>query len=194
MSETMVTILALPADKVAPAGPDHTTAHRSASASPAWAASFLRGKTWWACYYVNGTEHRESARQPAEGFHDGSLADAKRLLRKRVGEIQSQQYVAPDAKRLTFEDLRDGALNDYTRKGLRSRATGSVSLPEPGRVLWQAADPADYHCTPDRLPGLAPRRGRHERHHRSGAHCPTSGFRARSQGEPPQRGHDSRVS
>jgi integrase len=85
----------------------------------------LRGKTWWACYYVNGTEHRESSRQLAEGFRDGSLADAKRLLRKRVAEIQSQQFVAPDAKRLTFEDLRDGALSDYTRKGLRSGATAA---------------------------------------------------------------------
>jgi hypothetical protein len=40
-----------------------------------------------------------------------------------VGEIQAQQFVPPDAKRLTFEDLRLDALGDYERKGLRSRAT-----------------------------------------------------------------------
>jgi integrase len=103
------------------------TAARSAARVrvPGMGSLLLRGTTWWACYYVSGKEHRESARQPAEGFRDGSLADAKRLLRKRVGEIQSQQYVAPDAKRLTFEELRDGALSDYTRRGLRSRATAA---------------------------------------------------------------------
>jgi integrase len=102
---------------------------------PGMGSLLLRGKTWWACYYVNGKEHRESARQPDEGFRDGSFADAKRLLRKRVGEIEGDQYVAPDAKRLTFEVLRDDALADYTRRGLRSHATAVCRFENLARVF-----------------------------------------------------------
>src|SRR5262249_32154178 len=56
-------------------------------------------------------------------------------LRKRVGEIEVDQYVAPDAKRLTFEELRDDALADYTRKGLRSRSTAACRFANLARVF-----------------------------------------------------------
>jgi len=131
MSETM-TALAEPVVEDAPRGSDGTSRRVRV---PGMGSLLLRGKTWWVCYYVDGTEHRESARQPAEGFRDGSLADATRLLRKRVGEIAAQQYVAPDAKRLTFEELRDGALGDYTRKGLRSRATAAYRFQNLARTF-----------------------------------------------------------
>jgi hypothetical protein len=116
MSETMTALLE-PVVETAPPGPVRAERAPRRVRVPGMGSLLLRGTTWWACYYVKGTEHRESARQPAEGFRDGSLADATRLLRKRVGEIEGQQYVSPDAKRLTFEELRDGALGDYTRKG-----------------------------------------------------------------------------
>lgn len=54
---------------------------------PGMGSLLLRGKTWWIAYYVNGDEHRESARKPDEGFLHGSLSDAKRLLKKRGLEL-----------------------------------------------------------------------------------------------------------
>lgn len=62
---------------------------------PGQGSLLLRGRTWWVCYYVAGKERRESARQPKEGFMRGDKKDAEKLLRKRVGEIDTQQYVAP---------------------------------------------------------------------------------------------------
>jgi integrase len=134
MSETMTARLD-PMLEAAPRVPASTELSARRVRVPGMGSLLLRGSTWWACYYVKGREHRESARQPAEGFRDGSLADATRLLRKRVGEIEGQQYVAPDAKRLTFEELRDGALGDYTRKGLRSRATAAYRFQNLARVF-----------------------------------------------------------
>jgi hypothetical protein len=76
MNENMAATVALRAGEVASLGADNSQRLRRRIRILGMGSLLLRGKTWWACYYVNGTEHRESARQPAEGFHDGSLADA----------------------------------------------------------------------------------------------------------------------
>ena len=41
---------------------------------------YKRGKTWWIKYYRNGKPYRESSKSHKE-------ADAKRLLKRREGEI-----------------------------------------------------------------------------------------------------------
>lgn len=116
---------------------------------PGMGSLLLRSKTWWVCYYVNGVEHRESARQPDEGFRDGSLTDAKKLLKKRMGEQHSGQYVPPDAKRLTVGELRDLYLAHYERKGLRSKETAAYRFRNLVRVL--GGDTRAVHLTTPRL-------------------------------------------
>ncbi len=50
--------------------------------------TFQRERLWWISYYVHGTEHRESARSTREG-------DARRLLKKRLAEIEDRRFVGP---------------------------------------------------------------------------------------------------
>lgn len=67
---------------------------------------FLRGKTWWVKYYRNGKPYRESAKSEKE-------AGAKKLLRKRLGEITTGVFIGPDAERVTVRELSEDYLNDY---------------------------------------------------------------------------------
>ena len=75
--------------------------------------TFQRGPVWWISYYVHGTEHRESARSTREG-------DARRLLKKRLAEIEDRRFVGPSEERVTFDELAAGYLDDYKLQGYRS--------------------------------------------------------------------------
>jgi len=74
---------------------------------------FLRGKTWWVAYYVNGKEERESSHSTREG-------DAARLLKQRLGAMGRGQPVGAQLARTTFEDLARGLLDHYRINGRRS--------------------------------------------------------------------------
>jgi integrase len=77
---------------------------------------FKRGVTYWIAYFYRGKEYRESARSTKE-------SDARRLLKKRLGEIGRGRLVGPTEERLSFDDLARDLLNDYEIKGQRSLQT-----------------------------------------------------------------------
>ena len=68
---------------------------------------YLRGRIWWFKYTVNGKTVSESSGSEKE-------ADARKLLRKRLGELQLGQYVGPDAEKVTISELADDdVVTDY---------------------------------------------------------------------------------
>ena len=73
---------------------------------------YQRGGVWWIAYSVRGKRYRESA-------HSTNRRDAERLLRRRLGEVQVGRH-APDAERVTFEDLVAMLEADYRANGRRS--------------------------------------------------------------------------
>ncbi len=74
---------------------------------------FQRGTTFWIRYSYRGRKIRESS---------GSTQrrDAVKLLRRRLAEMGSGQFVGPDAERTSFDDLAGMLLADYGLNGRRS--------------------------------------------------------------------------
>jgi integrase len=75
---------------------------------------YLRGRIWWIKYYVNGEAVFESSESDKEG-------DARKLLKRRLGEIAIGRFIGPDAEKVTIRELAEDYLNDYrvnTRKSL----------------------------------------------------------------------------
>jgi integrase len=82
---------------------------------------YKRGKVFWIKYYRSGKPYRESTGSHKEG-------DAKRLLKKREGEISNGKLPGIYFDKVKFDELADGLLLDYKinqRKSLR-RAEASV--------------------------------------------------------------------
>jgi len=83
---------------------------------------YQRGKTYWIKYYRAGKPYRESTRSKKE-------ADAKRLLKKREGEISEGKLPGIYFDRVRFDELAEDFLQDYRinqRKSL-TRAEQSVN-------------------------------------------------------------------
>jgi integrase len=74
---------------------------------------YRRGRIWWIKYYRNGKPFRETSRS-------GNVLDAKRLLRKREGEIGTGAFLGPNAERVHFEELAEDFLNDYRANARKS--------------------------------------------------------------------------
>ena len=74
---------------------------------------YLRGTTYWIRFRVGGKEYRESA-------DTTSLPKAERRLGQRAGELGAGTYVAPSARRLTFEALAECIRADYRLHDRRS--------------------------------------------------------------------------
>lgn len=83
---------------------------------------YKRGKTYWIKYYRNGKPHRESTRSKKE-------ADAKRLLKKREGEISEGKLPGVYFDRVRFDELAEDLLTDYRINQRKSlvRAQESVN-------------------------------------------------------------------
>ena len=76
-----------------------------------WKGGFMgsiykRGKTYWIQYYRNGKPYRESTKSKKE-------ADAKRLLKKREGEISEGKLPGIYFDRVKFDELAEDFLRDY---------------------------------------------------------------------------------
>jgi hypothetical protein len=67
---------------------------------------FQRGAVWWVKYYRNGKPYRETSGSDKE-------SEARKLLKKRLGEIALGRFVGPDAERVTIRELAVQYLNDY---------------------------------------------------------------------------------
>lgn len=80
---------------------------------------FKRGSTWWISYYHRGKEHRESSESHKE-------SEAKKKLKKRLGQIGRGRLIGPEEERVTFEQMKADLLTDYETNAKRS--IGSVKL------------------------------------------------------------------
>ena len=82
---------------------------------------YKRGAVFWVKYYRNGKPYRESAKTEKE-------SEAKRLLRKREGEIEGGRIPGIHFDKVKFNDLADDFLADYrvNEKKSLERAERSV--------------------------------------------------------------------
>ena len=71
------------------------------------------GNTYWIQYYRNGKPLRESTKSKKE-------ADAKRLLKKREGEISEGKLTGIYFDRVRFDELAEEFLTDYRINGKKS--------------------------------------------------------------------------
>src|SRR2546422_367022 len=75
---------------------------------------YQRGRVWWVRYYRNGQEFNESSYSEKE-------ADAKKLLKTRLGEIALGRFAGPKAEKVTFAELAEDFLTDYRIRGRDAR-------------------------------------------------------------------------
>src|SRR5207249_11933246 len=71
--------------------------------------------TWWIAYSVRGKLVRQSAQSSKE-------SEAKKLLKKRLGEAALGKPIGPDIEKTTFEAMAAMIVNDYRANGRRSLA------------------------------------------------------------------------
>ncbi len=83
---------------------------------------FKRGEIYWVKYYRNGKSYRESCKTNKD-------SEAKRLLKKREGEISEGKIPGVYFDRIKFNDLADDFLADYRVNERKSlvRAERSVN-------------------------------------------------------------------
>jgi integrase len=74
---------------------------------------YKRGGTWWVKYYRNGKAYRESAKS-------GKEAHARRLLKRREGEIADGKLPGIYFDRVTYDELEADFLVDYKVNGKKS--------------------------------------------------------------------------
>ena len=82
---------------------------------------YRRGAVYWVKYFRNGKPYRESSRSDKE-------TDAKRLLRKREGEISEGKIPGIHFDKVKFDDLSDNFLTDYRINGRKSIARAERSV------------------------------------------------------------------
>jgi integrase len=74
---------------------------------------YKRGSIYWIKYYRGGKPYYESTKSTKE-------AEAKRMLRQRLGQISEGRFFGLRPERVTFDDLAKDFVNDYRINGKRS--------------------------------------------------------------------------
>ena len=82
---------------------------------------FKRGSVYWISYYHRGKEFRESSESDNE-------STAKKLLKKRIGEVVQGRFRGANQERVTFDDLAKALLSDYQINGRRSVRSARLSI------------------------------------------------------------------
>jgi integrase len=82
---------------------------------------FKRGSVYWISYYHRGQEFRESSDSDNE-------SKAKKLLKKRIGEVAQGRLRGANQDRVTFDDLALALLSDYQINGRRSARSARLSI------------------------------------------------------------------
>jgi integrase len=82
---------------------------------------FKRGPIYWIAYYHRGKEFRESS-------YSDSEKEARRLLKKRIGEAGTGRFRGVREERVTFEDLANSLLTDYQVNRRRSLRSARLSI------------------------------------------------------------------
>jgi len=86
---------------------------------------FKRGAVYWVKYYRNGKAYRESSGSDKE-------IDARKLLRKRHGEMAVSRFAGPDADKVTIRELAGDYVTDYRVNGKKTlfKALRAVARPD----------------------------------------------------------------
>src|ERR1700722_3072121 len=82
---------------------------------------FKRGSVYWIAYSYRNKEYRESSGSESE-------SQARKLLKKRIGEGSTGQFLGPNEERVTFEDMADALVIDYEINKLRSIRSLKLSI------------------------------------------------------------------
>jgi integrase len=82
---------------------------------------YKRNKTYWIKYYRNGKPYYETTKSDKEN-------DAKRLLKKREGEISEGKLPGIYFDKVTYDDLRAELITDYELNGRKSLNRVNISL------------------------------------------------------------------
>jgi len=82
---------------------------------------FRRGPIYWIAFYHRGKEYRESS-------HSDNEAEARKLLKKRIGEAGIGRVTGPREERAIFEDLAKALLTDYEINRRRSLRSARLSI------------------------------------------------------------------
>ena len=86
---------------------------------------FKRGPVWWIAYYHRGEELRESSQSDRE-------SQARKLLKKRLGEVGTGKFIGPDEEKVTFEALAADLVTDYETNHKRSISSARLSIKHLG--------------------------------------------------------------
>jgi integrase len=82
---------------------------------------YLRGNTFWVKYYRNGKPYRESSHSDKEG-------EAKKLMKKREGEIVEGRFQGLQIDRIKWDELKDDLISDYKVNGRKSLFRVEISV------------------------------------------------------------------
>ena len=82
---------------------------------------YKRGNVYWIKYYRSGKPYYESTKSRKE-------ADAKRLLKKREGEISDGKLPGIYFDKVTFDELSEAFLSDYRTNQQRSLKRAEIVL------------------------------------------------------------------
>lgn len=82
---------------------------------------FRRGSAHWIAYYHRGKEYRESSGSESE-------AQARKLLKKRLGEMGRGRLIGPVEEKVTLEEMAQDLVRDYETNGKRSIASARLSI------------------------------------------------------------------
>ena len=70
---------------------------------------------WWICYYdANGSQVRESSKSE-------KITVAQNMLRAKLGEVASGNFVSPKVQRIAVSELFAAVLTDYRNNGQEIR-------------------------------------------------------------------------
>jgi integrase len=82
---------------------------------------YKRGNTYWIKYYRNGRAFRESAQTTKE-------SEVRKLLKFREGQIVEGKFPGFRVEKITFEELAQDLINDYTVNNKKSLDRVMLSL------------------------------------------------------------------
>lgn len=87
---------------------------------------YKRGEVHWIKYYRNGKPFYESSKKPGET--EGTLSDAKKLLKKREGQIESGTFKGLRVQKILFDELKKDIEQDYKINAKKSTERLAYSL------------------------------------------------------------------
>jgi len=114
--------------------------HEGANKLRGMGSTFLRGKIWWIFYSHRGKPYRESSNSIKE-------ADAKKLLKRRLAEVNAGKFI-PNENKISFEELKQDLFNDYRVNARRSLKTINYYLEHLGAYF---GFDKTVDITPDRV-------------------------------------------